>query len=68
MYTPVSIKETSMKEYFEYDVNGCTKAKKYLEKIGKLKELEKERSMDGYTLVTLANRYLDTYPASPPIT
>ena len=56
-----------MKEYFEYTVDGCTKAKKYLEKIDKLKELEKERSMDGYTLVSVANRYLETYPASPPI-
>lgn len=54
-----------MKKFFEYTTDGCSAAKIYLEKIGKLKELERERSVDGYTLVYLANHYLDADKSAP---
>ena len=46
-----------MDQHFEFTSEGCRQAKKYLEDIDKLKELEKELSTDGWTLIMLANSF-----------
>jgi hypothetical protein len=40
---------------FEFTREGYEQALVFLKEIGKLAELEKEQSVDGYTLVALAN-------------
>ena len=44
---------------FEMTREGCALAKQYLIDIDKINALEKELSLDGYTLVTLANSFYE---------